>query len=89
MTTMSSDSCHQPVLNMTEDLPDRTRSDRSQKESEIWHDRHTIRDKGGFFDRVDDFIEEGVFDNRSEAIRELARIGIEELDSDGVDDENV
>jgi hypothetical protein len=74
---------------MTEDLPDRTRSERSQNESEIWHDRHTLRDKGDFFDRVDDLVEEGVFDNRSEAIRELARIGMGNLDTDDVDERNV
>jgi len=76
---------------MTEDLPDRTRSERSQSQSEdsIWHDRHTLRDKGGFFDRVDGLVEEGVFDNRSEAIRELARIGMENLDTGDVDEGNV
>jgi len=76
---------------MTEDLPDRTRSERSQSQSEdsIWHERHTLRDKGDFFDRVDDFVDEDVFDNRSEAIRELARIGMENLDTGDVDDGNV
>jgi len=62
------------------DIPDYGRSNERN-----YDDRVTLREKNDFLDRVDELVEEDVYDNRSEAIRRLARLGIEKLDdSDNV-----
>ena len=57
------------------DLPDHGRSANAS-----YDERITIRTREDFLEEVDRLVEEGVYSNRSEAFRELAREGLSELD---------
>ena len=57
------------------DLPDHGRSANAS-----YDERVTIRTREEFLDEIDSLVEEGVYSNRSEALRELAEKGLDELD---------
>ena len=56
------------------DIPDHGRS-----QNRSYDERITLREDGDFLDRVDELVEEDFYDDRSEAIRELARRGMEDI----------
>ena len=61
---------------MKEDaLPDHGRSANAS-----YDERVTIRTREEFLDEIDRLVDEDVYSNRSEAFRELAREGLDELD---------
>ena len=60
---------------MKDALPDHGRS-----ATESYDERVTIRTREEFLEEIDRLVEEGVYSNRSEALRELAREGLDELD---------
>jgi len=60
---------------MENTLPDHGRSAKAS-----YDERVTIRTRGEFLEEIDRLVEEGVYSNRSEAFRELAEVGLDELD---------
>jgi len=60
---------------MEEELPDHGRSANASYDKRV-----TIRTQEEFLKEIDHLIDEGVYSNRSEALRELAREGFDELD---------
>jgi Arc/MetJ-type ribon-helix-helix transcriptional regulator len=56
------------------ELPDHGRSANAS-----YDERITIRTREEFLNEIDRLVEEGVYSNRSEALRELAEEGLEEL----------
>lgn len=56
-------------------LPDHGRSANAS-----YDERVTIRTREEFLKEIDRLVKEDVYSNRSEALRELARAGLEELD---------
>jgi Arc/MetJ-type ribon-helix-helix transcriptional regulator len=57
------------------ELPDHGRSAEAS-----YDERITIRTREEFLEEIDRLVEEGVYSNRSEALRELAEEGLSELD---------
>ena len=57
------------------DLPDHGRSANAS-----YDERVTIRTREEFLEEIDRLVEEGVYSNRSEALRELAETGLSEVD---------
>jgi len=57
------------------ELPDHGRSAEAS-----YDERITIRTREEFLEEIDDLVEEGVYSNRSEAFRNLAEEGLDELD---------
>jgi Arc/MetJ-type ribon-helix-helix transcriptional regulator len=55
------------------ELPDHGRSAEAS-----YDERITIRTREEFLEEIDDLVEEGVYSNRSEALRELAEEGLSE-----------
>jgi len=63
---------------MSEDLPDRTSSERSDK-----LDEHlTLRVGEDLLEEVERLVEQGVYPNRSEAARELLSFAVDEVSED-------
>jgi len=62
---------------MTEDLPDRTRSERSQQET--LDNPLSFRVDDDLLKEVERLVDECGYENRSEAARELLEIAVDEL----------
>ena len=56
------------------ELPDHGRSAEAS-----YDERVTIRTSEEFLEEIDKLVDEGIYSNRSEALRELAREGLDEL----------
>ena len=61
-------------IDMKDALPDHGRS-----ATESYDERVTIRTQEEFLEEIDQLVEQDVYSNRSEALRELAREGLDEL----------
>jgi hypothetical protein len=62
---------------MSEDLPDRTRSERSQQET--LDNPLSFRVDDNLLSEVERLVDEGEYENRSEAARELLSVGVDEV----------
>jgi metal-responsive CopG/Arc/MetJ family transcriptional regulator len=65
-------------------MKDRKLPDHGRSANASYDERVTIRTREEFLKEVDRLVEEEVYSNRSEALRELAEEGLSELDFEGV-----